>query len=206
FFARDWLDRGLNFVQSRESLSARAAELFDLSTLISPEPFRDLLRDTVQLSGILRSKKKLRIAATNWETGELRCFVNHDMRDEVGHLAIMASTSIPGVFPPIEIGGDPYVDGGILLNTPLKPAIEAGGETLHVFYLDPDVKNIPLRRLQNTLDTLDRMMTTSFAAKVNLDMKMAARINDEIKAGKEAENGIKQLTIHRYHPRDDKGG
>jgi NTE family protein len=99
------------------------------------------------------------------------------MRDEVGHLAIMASTSIPGVFPPIEIGGDPYVDGGILLNTPLKPAIEAGGETLHVIYLDPDVKNIPLRRLQNTLDTLDRMMTTSFAAKVNMDMKLAARIN-----------------------------
>ena len=61
------------------------------------------------------------------------------MTDELGPRAILASAAIPGFFPPTEVGAQPFVDGGVVLNTPLVPAIEAGADILHVIYMDPDV-------------------------------------------------------------------
>lgn len=39
--------------------------------------------------------------------------------------AVLASTALPGVFPPITIAGRTLVDGGIANNTPISVAIEA---------------------------------------------------------------------------------
>jgi NTE family protein len=43
--------------------------------------------------------------------------------------AVMASTAIPGVFPPVRIGPRYYVDGGVLSATSLDLAVEQGCET-----------------------------------------------------------------------------
>ncbi len=40
--------------------------------------------------------------------------------------AVLASTAIPGVFPPVRIGGRHYVDGGVATATSLDLAVEAG--------------------------------------------------------------------------------
>ncbi len=40
--------------------------------------------------------------------------------------AVLASTAIPGFFPPVRIGGEQYVDGGIVSATSLDLAVEAG--------------------------------------------------------------------------------
>ena len=63
-------------------------------------------------------------------------------------------SSIPGFWPPAEIGAQPFVDGGVLMNTPLKLAIDAGADTLHVIHLDPQVKDIPIEHIENTLGAL----------------------------------------------------
>ena len=57
-----------------------------------------------------------------------------------------------------------FVDGGVLMNTPLSPAIHSGARVLHVIYLDPDIKCLPLSDLQTTLGTLQRIMTIARAA------------------------------------------
>ena len=46
--------------------------------------------------------------------------------------AIMASTAIPGVFPPVTIDADALIDGGIVNNTPISLAIEAGATRVYV--------------------------------------------------------------------------
>ncbi len=46
--------------------------------------------------------------------------------------AILASAAIPGVFPPVIIGGRAYIDGGIVNNTPITQAIEAGATDVWV--------------------------------------------------------------------------
>ncbi len=46
--------------------------------------------------------------------------------------AILASAAIPGVFPPVTVAGDALIDGGIVNNTPISLAIEAGATRVYV--------------------------------------------------------------------------
>jgi predicted acylesterase/phospholipase RssA len=212
-------------------------QFVDASAFITVEPFQQMLKKTIRSEAIRNSDKELRIVATNWETGEVKTFENHHVADEeFGPLMIMASAAIPGIFPPVRIGDDFYVDGGAVMNTPLNCAIKAGASTLFVIYLDPDVGNIPIQRLMNTIDTIDRVYTIMLATKINEDIETAAWINagltvlekvaetgsaDDLSgpeitsfvrvAAQIAERikegrGYRKLTIHRFHPRDDLGG
>jgi NTE family protein len=46
--------------------------------------------------------------------------------------AIVAACSIPGIFPPVAIGGKLLVDGGVVNNTPIRHAVELGAERVYV--------------------------------------------------------------------------
>jgi NTE family protein len=46
--------------------------------------------------------------------------------------AILASSAIPGIFPPVPIGDNVYVDGGVLDNCSLETALRAGARRLFV--------------------------------------------------------------------------
>jgi NTE family protein len=46
--------------------------------------------------------------------------------------AIVASCSIPGIFPPVAIGDKLLVDGGVVNNTPIQHAVELGAERVYV--------------------------------------------------------------------------
>jgi NTE family protein len=231
--AQEFIRRGLNFLRSPGSLQTRALEFVDLSAFVSSEPLVMLVRQIISLEGIRRSEKALRIVATNWATGAVKIFENRDVTDEYGYQIILSSTAIPGFFPPQYVAGEPYVDGGVVMNTPLKCAIRAGATSLHVIYLDPDVSNIPLKVLQNTYNTLDRTLLITNATITNEDIDTAAWINEGLAAlehttaGEEITSqemlafirvaakiqesirkGVRymKLTIHRYHPHRDPGG
>jgi predicted acylesterase/phospholipase RssA len=237
FVGQSLFRRGLNALMTQGSLANRGLQFIDLSALISVEPFHEMLDKTIPSETLRNSDRKLRVVATNWETGEVKTFENKDIADEeFGPLMIMASAAIPGLFPPVKIGEDLYVDGGTVMNTPLKCAIQAGATTMHVVYLDPDVSNIPIRKLMNSIDTFDRVFTVMLATKINEDIETAAWINQGLrtmelveKAGSAAdlsssditafvrvagqiearlEEGrpYQKMTIHRYHPKDDLGG
>lgn len=46
--------------------------------------------------------------------------------------AILASAAIPGIFPPVNIDGRDFIDGGIVDNTPISQAIAAGATDVWV--------------------------------------------------------------------------
>jgi NTE family protein len=46
--------------------------------------------------------------------------------------ALLASAAIPGVFPPVNVGGRLLVDGGVLANLPVAQAVELGATRLFV--------------------------------------------------------------------------
>jgi NTE family protein len=46
--------------------------------------------------------------------------------------AIVASASIPGVLPPVEVAGQTLMDGGIVDNTPISNAMAAGASPIYV--------------------------------------------------------------------------
>lgn len=56
-------------------------------------------------------------------------FVRHRVAN-VGPLHVMASASIPIVFPAVRIGDEYFTDGGLRQNTPMSPAIRLGADRL----------------------------------------------------------------------------
>jgi len=46
--------------------------------------------------------------------------------------AVLASAAIPGVFPPVAIGGRQLVDGGVANNTPISSAVQLGARRIIV--------------------------------------------------------------------------
>jgi NTE family protein len=124
----DFMER-LRYVinpQEDEPLAARFLHTLAIDNLISREPFNQLIREVIDFESIRSSPKLLNIATTNWETGEVVQFTNYDFTDKLGPRILMASSAIPGFFTPQEVGAQPYVDGSVLMNAPLNPAIKAG--------------------------------------------------------------------------------
>jgi predicted acylesterase/phospholipase RssA len=240
FLAWDGLQRAVNVaIEQEASLLQRVTELFNFASFVSSKPFIQTLHETIRFSNIRWAEKVLKITATNWETGASKTYTNRDMTDGSGPLIIMASAAIPGFFPPVAVGSQTFVDGGVLMNTPMQPAIDAGADTLHVIYLDPEVENIPLSGLANTLETMYRLQTITWAKALNNEIRAVRHINRELAYARliaetlgilqqraPDENLFKgipvgdikqylqqsldpkyrELTVHRYHPRDDLGG
>jgi predicted acylesterase/phospholipase RssA len=227
-----FIQRGVYFVDTQSDLDQRILELFDLSSIISTEPFANTVRRTISLEQVRSSATKLLIATTNWKSGELRIFQNADMTDDVGHDIIRASAALPGLFDSVDIQGEPYVDGGVVLNTPLKPAIDAGASSLHIVYINPEVVKIPLPRVRNTISDLFRALISNLALSANTDIEVARQVNlgidlfehpDILSTRSELKTLITQLsgiarhiesetlayrplTVHRYHPQEMYGG
>ena len=51
--------------------------------------------------------------------------------------AVLASSAIPSIFPPVIIDGDVLVDGGVVNNVPISRAIEAGCDRIYVLLCGP---------------------------------------------------------------------
>jgi NTE family protein len=62
------------------------------------------------------------VSARRVRTGEARLFWDAEVTADV----LLASACLPQIFPPVEIDGEPYWDGGYASNPPLRPLIEAG--------------------------------------------------------------------------------
>jgi NTE family protein len=223
-FVQNSLATAAAMFDAEGTILSRLAGLVNFSSLITNEPAGRLIDQVIDPRLLRESPIQLRIAATNWDTGVVRVFQNYDMTDDYARQYILASTAIPGVFPPVVIDGDSFVDGGLVMNTPLLPALRAGAETIHVIYLDPAVKAIPISALQSSLDTMTRMFMIQLASKLNEDIKRAAQVNRAISTlekvtadhavapavMKELEraagiHSLRKVAIHRYHPRDDLG-
>jgi predicted acylesterase/phospholipase RssA len=227
--ARDWFHRGLKFLDDGEDLEQRFLELFDIGSLVSVEPFVRLIKDRVFPELMRRSGRKIRIPATNWRTGELRIFTEEEMTPEIGRLAVQASTALPGIFPPVEIQGEPYADGGLHMNTPLEPAIAAGANVIHAVHMDPNVSSIALPRMRNTFSSIYRLAVIAWAGVVDRDIETVSLLNRGLellergaKSGLEPgdvrsmllalggynqndANGYRKIAIHRYYPQSPRG-
>lgn len=78
--------------------------------------------------------KPLGIVATELQTGRPIVF----RRGNTG-MAVRASSSVPGVFQPVRIGGKDYVDGGLVAPVPVRFAREMGAD----FVIAVDISSQP---------------------------------------------------------------
>ncbi len=129
----------------------RISELFDLA------PFHRLIRETIDRRALAATRYCLEIMATDFASGQVRGFDQVDIADTYGPDAIIASATLPGLFPITTIDGVPYIDGGATDNTPIVQAILHGAGVLHVIYLEPLLEVTPLPLPPGTMRVLYRL-------------------------------------------------
>lgn len=104
-------------------------------SVYDPALLRATLERMVDFDLINSKKVRLSVGAVNVRTGNSEYFDNFDR--VIGPEHIMASGAMPPAFPPVEIGGEAYWDGGIVTNTPLRYVLDMRPkDKLLVFQVD----------------------------------------------------------------------
>jgi NTE family protein len=95
--------------------------------LVSSDALRRWLEARVPVSRLEDVAIPFHVMATDLMTGG-------SVRLSTGTLidALLASTAIPGVFPPVSLGDRLLVDGGISADTPVGEAVDLGADTVYV--------------------------------------------------------------------------
>lgn len=95
--------------------------------LVPDSGLRRLLSEHLQFARLEDARIPLHVVATDVLSGEDVLLSSGDAAD-----AIAASAAIPAVFPPVEINGRHYMDGGVVNNTPLSHAVALGADLIWV--------------------------------------------------------------------------
>lgn len=95
--------------------------------VISSASLRALLEKHLPYQRLQDAKTPIHIITTELRTGRALALSTGPAVP-----ALLASTAIPGVFPPVTIGRRTLVDGGIASHTPIATAIELGARRIYV--------------------------------------------------------------------------
>ncbi|MHB1143646.1 MAG: patatin-like phospholipase family protein [Thiobacillus sp.] len=114
--------------------------------VLKGEALQDFINQNVKNLSLQKMPKPLGVVATDLQSGEMVLF----RRGDTG-MAVRASSAVPGMFQPVEIGGRDYVDGGLTSPVPARSARAMGAD----FVIAVDISNVSRRdRLAGTLDVL----------------------------------------------------
>lgn len=110
------------------------------------EALQDFVNRAVQNRPLEKLNKLFAVVATELQSGEAVVF----RRGNTG-MAVRASSSVPGVFQPVNINGREYVDGGLVSPVPVRVAKNLGADLV----IAVDISSKPnQRRLSDTIDVL----------------------------------------------------
>jgi NTE family protein len=135
---------------------AGATSFYDTS------PLRATLERLVDFDRINAKETRLSLGAVNVQTGLLRYFDN--TKQKIGPEHVMASGALPPGFPPVEVDGEFYWDGGVVSNSPLEYVLDDDPcEDLTIFQVDLFNAAGPLPR--TILDTIEREKDIHYASR-----------------------------------------
>jgi NTE family protein len=167
------------------------------------EPLENALEQWVDFARLRRASTELIVTAVEVKTGRLEEFSN---RRRITPRHVMASASLPPVFPAVHIGRGEYWDGGLISNTPLRPALNAiellnlsdphaQWEIIVVDLFAPD-KTPP----QDMTDVLQRAFELTFFGKFQHDLKLFEMYNAQIDLMREVGAALPPRSRLRRHP------
>lgn len=165
-FTEDDLFPGGRFRAAWARMFVRGNRLFENSGLQ-----RVISTHLGENTAIENAQIPLGIVATDLETGAERVFTSGPLVE-----ALLASAAMPGVYPPVEIEGRLYTDGGVANNVPIAPAVEMGATTLYV--LNSTSHTNQRRPLSRPMDYFFHGFTLARAQRLTIDLRLYAdRVN-----------------------------
>ena len=118
-FPRGTFDGPWAFLQKRPSVHANTG-------------LRAIIESGVHYEDLEDATIPIEVVATSLTDGRER-WIGHGPAVE----AILASSAIPSIFPPVTIDGDVLVDGGVVNNVPISRALSAGCDRIYVLLCGP---------------------------------------------------------------------
>ncbi|MBI2312446.1 MAG: patatin-like phospholipase family protein [Betaproteobacteria bacterium] len=117
--------------------------------VIKGESLQEFVNRAVNNRPIEKLARLFGVVATDLQTGEMIVF----RRGNTG-MAVRASSSVPGVFQPVNVSGREYVDGGLTSPVPVKVAKSLGADIV----IAVDIGAKP--RYGKVKDTIDVLLQT----------------------------------------------
>ncbi len=121
---------------------------------------RKIVEEEIAFERLEESVVPVEVVATSLTDGRERWFTYGPAVD-----AVLASAAIPALFPPVEIDGELFIDGGVVNNVPIRRAIDAGATTIVVLLCSPPVyePSKPKRPVEAMLNALFISVHARFA-------------------------------------------
>jgi NTE family protein len=114
-----------------ENLWGRAVRLARSGThLHSIEPLRRMLKDALPGDDFADLQLPFHCVAASIEHASARWFSSGPVVP-----AVLASCAVPGLLPPVEVGGEHYFDGGLVHSIPIGRAVALGARTVYVLHV-----------------------------------------------------------------------
>jgi len=134
------------------------------------KPLRRTLDEIVDFDLLNSGRVRLSVGAVNVATGNFAYFDTEDMK--IGPDHIMASGALPPGFPPVEIDGQFYWDGGLVSNTPLQYVLDTRlpQNDLCVFQVDLFPARGPVPRTLWEVEQREKDVRFSSRTRLNTDM------------------------------------
>jgi NTE family protein len=131
--------------------------------LTSNSGLREVIESHVPISRFEQARVPFHVVAADTATREKVVLSRGDLVT-----ALLATTAIPGVYPPVRIAGRLLVDGGLAEDPPLGTAIERGATTVYVLPVGWPLDAAPTSGAQSrAMDALDWLFWR--VAKAELD-------------------------------------
>lgn len=143
------------------------------NSLASAEPLRKYLQERIDWDALNGPGIPFTCTAVNTATGDIANW----SREEITVEHLLASSAIPGLFPPITIDGQQYFDGGVVNNTPLRPAIRAGATEVMAIMAHPLQRCVP-EEARNIPEVMARVTELHHYQALNREIKRGLESNE----------------------------
>lgn len=199
--------------------------------LLDTEPLRDFLSDHLDVEGIEEKVQRgqlraLALSATRYSTGQTVTFVQGEedvplwerarrigVRARISVDHVMASGSIPLIFPATNVADEYYGDGSIRQAAPLAPAIHLGADRLVAISTRyaPTLAEIQERTTQDyppPAQIIGMLFNTIFLDTLESDAERLHRINeilDSLPRGTLSPDGLRKIRLLVVRPSRDLG-
>jgi NTE family protein len=171
-------------------LMSRMVSPYDLNPL-GLNPLRGILVENIDFDRLACSPIKLFITATNVRTGRGRIFRNAEITADV----LLASACLPTMFRAIEIGGEPYWDGGYAGNPTITSLIrESDAHDTILVQINPRERPEAPR---SASEILNRLNEISFNSPLMKELRMIAVLRQVADPGTGEGARWAQMRTHR---------